>query len=84
MGGWVIQPEVTAEEWEDQTIGDDGNDWTIKASIMNPNASANKSILHSENWVAEEYNVFPENDEIFPEESQADQSEWTILSQETD
>ncbi len=82
MPGWVIQPEITSEDWTVTTELDsvsENNNWSIKPLIMNPNAAANRNILNASNWAAEELNSYPENVNIIPEEIQADKSEWIII-----
>lgn len=94
VDSWNVATETSSEVWvaaAELDLRAEGNSWTLRPGSMNPSAAPNRSILNAGNWAAEEFNCYPENADIVPEQTQADNDGegnssdgWVRLSQETD
>jgi len=85
---WTVVTDPTldeASEWtaviELTTLNQEGSEWQVIPSALDPSAAAANSLLNFGGWAAEDFNVIPELVTVAPEFVQADHDEWTIQSE---
>ena len=82
--------------WTIETQSSEASDWTVdnmdslnssaeqEAWILTPasaNATGRSQAIGWGNWGPDEFNFFPEDVDIIPEQVQADREQWTIVSE---